>query len=286
MTTEMTIFVNDPEFPFENFKNNENVKILRRFLDEKILNTKNLFIFTSVTALSTAFYQINSIIDRAIEHGNLRGWLIRSDDPNPIPSEIFAHNNSKFLPIIHPNVDITKRIAMSWQANAQEQLIATAIVVKDKLQVYDCALNQWNIPFLNLPALTQIPSKYRTEFEIDEDGSYLYWPCVDLHIDMETLRATVDPELRGKLEEEKLLRNRLFGRAVAIVRKQYKLRQIDIQGISVKQVRQIEQGKSQKLSSLQILAEAHQMTLNDYLETVAQIVSKLRSDVDVSAKDK
>ncbi|MBP0019335.1 MAG: hypothetical protein J7647_17500 [Cyanobacteria bacterium SBLK] len=277
MTTEMTIFVNDPEFPFENFRNNENVKILRRFLGEKILNTKNLFIFTSATALFTAFSKIDSIMDRATEHGNLRGWLIRSDDPTPIPSQIFARKDYKFSPIIHSDIDITKRIAMSWQANAQEQLIATAIVMNDVLQVYDCALNQWNIPFLDLPALAKIPSKCRTEFEIDEDGSYLYWSCVDLHIDMETLRATVDPKLKDKLEQEKLLRDRLFGRAVATVRKQYKLRQIDIQGLSEKQVRRIEQGKSQKLSSLQKLAEAHQMTVNNYLETVAQTVSKLRT---------
>lgn len=56
----------------------------------------------------------------------------------------------------------------------------------------------------------------------------LHWPCVDCHIDMETLRAIVDPQLRDKLAREKDVRNHLFGKSVAIIRKQYKLRQVDI----------------------------------------------------------
>ena len=74
-------------------------------------------------------------------------------------------------PLFHSNSDITKRITMSWQANAQEQLIATAIVINDILQVYDCTLKKWDIPFKNSPSLTQIPVNCRTDFEIDEDGS-------------------------------------------------------------------------------------------------------------------
>ncbi|WP_199248543.1 DUF2442 domain-containing protein [[Phormidium] sp. ETS-05] len=76
----------------------------------------------------------------------------------------------------------------AWDADAQEQLIASATLIEDNLLVTDCALNTWEIPFTSLPALAAITLENRANFEIEEDGSYLYWPTEDIHLDMESFR--------------------------------------------------------------------------------------------------
>ncbi|MGB2924047.1 MAG: helix-turn-helix transcriptional regulator, partial [Limnothrix sp.] len=54
--------------------------------------------------------------------------------------------------------------------------------------------------------------------------------------------------------------------AIATFRKQSKLRQSDIDGVSSRQISRIENGESTKLETLELLAKAHNLEINDYLE--------------------
>jgi hypothetical protein len=169
--------------------------------------------------------------------------------------------------------DVTMRVLEAWKMGAECDLIAHASVSDKGLCILDCALNVLMIPFEAMPALQKIPPDQRQQFELDSDGSFLYWSSTDTHIDLESLRSSVDPELRAKLSAERMFHDKRFGKAIASVRKSLKLRQTDIGTVSAKQVSRIEKGSRPKLDTLKLLAQAHGLEINDYLEKVAQAMA-------------
>lgn len=174
--------------------------------------------------------------------------------------------------LIHANSVVPKRIINAWNMGAQEQLIADATVICDRLLVLSCAMEKLEVPFDSLPALKRISINDRSNFTIDDDGSCLYWEDADIHLDLEAFRYATNPEWKQKFDSLKAEHNQIFGNAIATLRKQYKLRQSDIIGLSDRQVRQIEQGDgSTKVDTLRLFAQAHGMELDAYLDAVAVV---------------
>ncbi len=67
--------------------------------------------------------------------------------------------------------------------------------------------------------------------------------------------------------------NEVFANLIATLRKQYKLHQSDIIGLSERQVRRIEQGYGcTKVDTLRLFAKAHGMELDAYLDAVADAI--------------
>ena len=178
---------------------------------------------------------------------------------------------------IQSQPEVIERIRAAWEMEAEEQLIATANVENSCLYVMSCGLRTWKIPFDSIPALECISINERPNFEIDEDGSFLYWESVDVHIDLEALRAAVDPELRAQLMFDKINYSESFCQAIAEIRKSRKLTQEDIPKVSSRQVRRIEKGSIPKLATLKHLAEAHGFDLNSYLEEIARTMKLLQN---------
>jgi hypothetical protein len=165
--------------------------------------------------------------------------------------------------------EVAKRIKSAWEWEAEDELIAIASTSEDALFVMGCDLKTWEIPFKFLPCFNQVSQSERGNFEIDEDGSYLYWKNVDLHLDLEDFKAAVDPEFKAQLLAEKQEYGKSFGRAIAIVRKTHKLNQDRIDGISDRHLRRIEnEGQQPTLDALKKLAKAHGISLEDYLAEV------------------
>src|SRR5687767_12344970 len=48
---------------------------------------------------------------------------------------------------------------------------------------------RYTISFDDLSALRRLPRKQRAQFEIDVDGSFLYWPEVDVHVGFHMVRG-------------------------------------------------------------------------------------------------
>ena len=64
-----------------------------------------------------------------------------------------------------------------------------------------------------------------------------------------------------------------FGEAVATLRKQYGLKQAEIQGLSERHVRRIEKGERTKIDTLAILARSHGLSLKEYLDEISEMLS-------------
>ncbi len=167
--------------------------------------------------------------------------------------------------------DAVARIKTAWEMGAEEVLIALASVDGSLLRVTDCNLKTWEIPFNALPALSELSVEEFSKFELDEEGSFLYWESIDVHLDMEALRFFVDSNLRDRLKAEALAYDAKFGKAIAKVRKEFGLKQDEIPNVSDRHLRRIEkEGSRPKVVTLNQLAQAHGLSLNDYLEKIAE----------------
>ena len=72
------------------------------------------------------------------------------------------------------------------------------------------------------------------------------------------------------------LRDTRLGTAIARVREDHSLTQSRIDGLSERQVRRIEKGHSRpRLSTLDLLAKAHKVSLAAYLAQLAKVASSL-----------
>ncbi|MEL6928528.1 MAG: helix-turn-helix transcriptional regulator [Cyanobacteria bacterium J06600_6] len=164
---------------------------------------------------------------------------------------------------------VAKRVKSAWEWQAEDELIAIASVTVDSLIVMGCDLTTWEISFKSLPRLAQVPELEKPNFEIDADGSYLYWECADLHVDLEDLKAAVDSEFREQLLIQNLEYGKSFGKAIAVVRKAHKLTQSEIDGISDRHLRRIEnEGQQPTLDTLRKLSASHRLDLESYLAKV------------------
>ena len=57
--------------------------------------------------------------------------------------------------------------------------------------------------FAEMPALERIPSQQRSSFSISSEGSYIHWPEVDVHIDLDAVRYLKDETWRQKKDRGK-----------------------------------------------------------------------------------
>jgi len=126
------------------------------------------------------------------------------------------------------------------------------------------------VPLAKLGVLGGYAKEEREKFEIDEDGVFVYWPGLDIHLGWEQFEQAVDRKaaLRGKQESEEF--NKDYGAAIRELRQESGLRQSDIKGLTARQVGRIERGECRATyKALTKLAKAHQREVAEYMEEVA-----------------
>jgi len=234
----------------------------------------NLFVLTSATGLP----EIADIVRTANQKHHLRALFIREDIDSKWLPQMFDRANLRVMrnTLVHATSELPQRVINAWAMGAQEQLIAEAMVIGDRLLVFSCGMEKFEVSFSSLPALKRIPIDERRNFTIADDGSYLYWESADIHLDLDAFRYVTDPEWKHKFDALKANHNQVFGKAIATIRKKHKLRQSDIIGLSERQVSRIEKGEgSTKADTLRLFAKAHGIEFDDYLDAVANAIGHL-----------
>lgn len=167
-------------------------------------------------------------------------------------------------------------------------MIADAKASRDRLLVLSCALEPYEVSFAEIPALKSMPKPDRGNFKIDEDGSYLYWPQADVHLDLDAIRtatcARIAPAYREAALRKKLTHDRRYGAAIARLRREKGLKQSAIAGLSERQVRRIERGEGVTSKALQRLAAAHGVGLGGSLEQIAEATADSGAAADASQR--
>jgi uncharacterized protein DUF2442 len=242
----------------------------------------NVFVLVPATDLP----DVSAFVSVANRRHQLRVLFVRDD------------TNARWLPywferaglrtlrntLVHSDAIVPRRVLTAWLHGAQSELIADASVADDRLFVISCALDRYELPFDDVPAMTSIPKAQRSTFEVDEDGSYIHWPGPDIHVDLDAIRAAIDPEWRARADVAKTTRNQRYGAAIAKLRVAKRLKQSDIEGLSDRHVRRIEKGEGTTSEALRRLAEAHGMSLSEYLREVATMLATSESGAAAHAK--
>jgi hypothetical protein len=171
--------------------------------------------------------------------------------------------------VVYSDSSVPRRVLSAWTQNVQEELIAKASVSKDRLFVLSCALQPYEVAFDSMPSLKHIPLAERANFTVDDDGSYIYWAGPDIHLDLDAIRAAIDPEARARAAAARALHDSRYGAAIAKLRLRMGLKQSQIEGLSERHVRRIEKGEGTTYEALRRLAAAHRMDLESYLRELA-----------------
>jgi len=166
---------------------------------------------------------------------------------------------------------VLQRIINAWKNEAQEILISSAFTLDSKLIVVACASNRYNIPYSKLPEL-DIKHLDKKKFEIDADGSFLYWPEADFHINLEEIRSRIDSKFAAAIIRNQIPKNKKYGNAIRKFREITKIKQAEIKGVSERTIRRIENGEFiPTIETLTYLSRAHELDLSSYLNEVAAI---------------
>jgi hypothetical protein len=130
-----------------------------------------------------------------------------------------------------------------------------------------------SIPIEKIPPLRNNSSESLRNFELDEDGIFIYWPELDVHLGWDQLEQAIDQRayLKAKQQSDKF--NLAYGSAIRALREKLGLRQTDIDALTPRHIGRIERGQCRAThAALTKLAKAHKLPLNDYLDELSRLL--------------
>ncbi len=169
---------------------------------------------------------------------------------------------------------LLQRLTSALKAGDYADRILDARIEDSILRVVSPEFKRLDVPIAAIPSLAGKDSTTLDEFEIDEDGSFIYWPNSDVHVGWEQLRQIADPQAARKALHKCQQFNVRYGKAVRKVREGAELKPSDIMGLSQKQLGRIEQGECRLTShALESLSRSHGLKPNEYLEKLAKVLT-------------
>jgi len=171
--------------------------------------------------------------------------------------------------------EIMYRLVRALAEPKDADSIVDAWVEGEELVLLSPSFERLSVPLEKLAKFVGRSKKKIKAFEIDEDGRFLFWPHADAHLGWEQMRQIVDPAAAVSAKEKSGKFNRNYGAAIRSLREEKELRQSEIEGLTERHLRRIEQGKqSVTTSALRALATANEMPLEGYLKELARRIEK------------
>ena len=222
--------------------------------------------------------EVSSFVREAHLRRHLENLFIHDPDASNLLPQYLHKAGLKLFSnlIVHQQADVPARILHAKAIGAADELIADAHLVENFLVVMSCSIKTYEIELSKIAALSRKSDRDVRSFQVEKDGSYVYWPSLDVHLDMESIRQLSDPNYPEKAKQKRVLSDQLFGQAVADVRRKHGCRQTDVEGLSERQLRRIEAGARPRVSTLNLLAEAHGLSTNEYLNELAETIQNYR----------
>jgi hypothetical protein len=131
-----------------------------------------------------------------------------------------------------------------------------------------------HVPLASISALKGRPHAALQNFQIDPDGSFIYWPGLDVHLGWNQFLQAVEPAELRKSQQRSADFNRRYGAAIRQVREAAGIPQAKVAGLTDRQLRRIEQGACRATTrALNALAKTHGLDLNAYLDKLAKAMT-------------
>ena len=151
--------------------------------------------------------------------------------------------------------------------------IADAWLEGESLVLLSLEFDRLVVSLEKLSGLIGSHAKPTHQFELDADGSFLYWPHADVYLGWEQAQQLVEPTAALAAQQRSADFNVKYGAAIRTVREQAELRQADINGVTERNLRRVEKGELRaSQATLRSLASAHQRPLNEYLNDLAGLL--------------
>jgi hypothetical protein len=149
--------------------------------------------------------------------------------------------------------------------------IIDSYIVGDRLFVWGPKHRMLHVPRDSIGALRGQPEDAVRKFVIDPDGSFLYWPELDVHLGWNQLLQAVDPADLRKAQQRSAGFNQRYGAVIRKVREAAGIKQSKVEGLTERQLRRIERGESRATTAaLTALAKAHGLDANAYMERLTK----------------
>jgi hypothetical protein len=166
---------------------------------------------------------------------------------------------------------LLERLATGFEADDAHKRILDARIENGTLQVVSPNFERLDVPIAEIPELKDVDASELQEFEIDEDGAYIYWPELDVHLGWTQLQQVVNPQAALKAAQKGEEFNKRHGKAVQKLRESAGFKRSDIPGLSEKQIGRIESGECRLTSNaIEALAKAYELEPNEYMHRLAQ----------------
>jgi Protein of unknown function (DUF2442) len=166
---------------------------------------------------------------------------------------------------------LLERWVSAIETGEAKERILDARVEDGTLHVVSPNFDRLEVPVAKIPDLRNAEHSRLEEFEIDEDGAFIYWPDLDVHLGWPQLQQIVDPNAALKASQKSTAFNQRYGKAVQKIREAAGLALGDVLGISDKQLRRIERGECRLTSNaIEALAKSHNMRPNEYMQKLAE----------------
>jgi transcriptional regulator with XRE-family HTH domain len=230
---------------------------------------------TIVMATASSIHEVASCVSAASKANRLTAFLVQNDIRTGWLPYVFHQAGLRTLRnlFVHQGDELPNRVLGAWANGTQEDVIADAAVINDRLVVRSCTFEEHSITFDDFPALTTIPNNKRSEFVFEEDGLLIYWPSADVHLDLDDVRFANDPVRRAHQRAKSVLEQIAFGTVFRKMREGAGWRQGDVPGVSERQIRRIESGDFPGPDTLEAIAKAFHLDVDAFLEVVADAVN-------------
>jgi hypothetical protein len=163
------------------------------------------------------------------------------------------------------------RVCFALGRDESRSSIIDAYLVGDRLFVRGPKHRMLHIPLDSIRTLRGQPRAAVQYFSIDPDGSFLSWPDLDVHLGWNQFLQAVDPAELRKAQQLSAGFNERYGAAIRRVRAAAGIRQSQVEGLTERQLRRIEQGESRATTAaITALAKAHGLDANAYMERLTK----------------
>jgi hypothetical protein len=174
-------------------------------------------------------------------------------------------------PFIAPSPDAVRRIVLARRGGAEKELLASVNIDGGKLVAWTCEPRRLEVAVSDIPVLANLSPDVLLRYELSESGSRLRWPDSDVDLNLDTIREYADPEVRQEHEARARQEAARYAGAIRRLREERGLKQSDIEGLTDRQVRRLEQGDTvPQIDTLKKLAAAHGMEIGVYLDELAK----------------
>ncbi len=167
--------------------------------------------------------------------------------------------------------EILARVGNAHSPSGSSDCIIDAYLIGETLNVLGPKHRLLRVPLDSIRAFAGQTETALRAFEVDPDGSFVYWPKFDAHLGWNQFLQIVDPTEHRKAQQKSEGFNERYGAAIRKLREAAGISQAKIEGLTERQLRRIERGEFRATASaLTKLARAHGLSPEEYLENLAR----------------